>query len=342
MGKKNLGFILSAIAIIGVIISIIFQILVTILLLIFCVLLVIGVYFLSMGMIDNNVQKYIWIMFGLTAIMAIVAFFTPIAYNLGIQDEDVQRDFAWLWDLPHIFDMHSRYVQDFYTLALFYAILILIVATIIIIISIIIRNNYTKFNTFGMIFKTISNILIISPIAIYGTMFIAWGFEATAGFALVGPFFAGIMLKVEYKRIKTDSQLNKIQIRKNKIGFAPTINGANILLYVGVLIHHFEKAFRDVMSNKAAEYFVILFKISFIIVAVIAYLSMLSTFFKPSIGFFLFLISGAIAIAFTTMFLFITIQHWLRILAIGTYGGVLLLIWNVNKLRELVRLEKNK
>jgi len=342
--KKIIGLVLVFISIIGIVISSIVPVLFSIILFIFCILLVFGVINLAKGVLEEKKENIYWLIFSLTAILPIIALFTPALHSISFFEYDSNRDFAWLWDLPQVYDFEiGHFEPDYYTLVIFSVILFLIAAISVVGISTKVYADITKFGQYEVYFKIMSNIFIFPPIAIYGILILPLG-PITPGFAIIGPIFAGILLKVEYKHLQLtlNTQLDEFHNLRNELGFLPTINGANAMFFFSAFAYVFRDALRARMSNESAASLLDTLQIVFIIITILAYLSIFLTLFKAYGGMVLLIITGVLTLIVTTYLLFVTIGRWERIFAILMYLVFILIIGNLRKVRKLARLERKK
>ena len=157
------------------------------------------------------------------------------------------------------------------------------------------------------------------------------------GFALVGPFFMGLMIKYELKTIqkKLGFPQDEFQAKRNELGYVTTIVGGYIILILSML---FESIGKFIVGNTL----LITNRMFGMIGASFAFLSVIYALFDPKGGVILLLITGLLTVTgifvpLSTLIIYITASNIPLSLLI-----VLLISNDLNKTRKLVKLTPNQ
>jgi len=300
------------------------------------VVFVLGMIRLTKGLIENKSTKAYWLPFLLGGVLTIISLFTQESYNQLILEAPYLPEVSWLWDL--------EFASYFQLTEAFYLILVPIAALGIIVISVISATQFENITKYFRFLKTFANFLIVSSACLYfGKMVIhphyypTIVFAVTPGFALVGPFFMGVMIKYVLKNYRKNLEFpqDEYQSKRNDIGYASTIVAGHVIIILSML---FESIGRFILSNA----YLTLNQTLGIIGASLAFLSVFCALFYPRGGVILSLITGLIVaigifIPLSTLIIYITGSNIPLALLI-----VLLIAYDLNKTRKLVKLNPNQ
>ncbi|MFW9950996.1 MAG: hypothetical protein ACFFKA_12835 [Candidatus Thorarchaeota archaeon] len=323
--KTYLGLIVAVLSLIGLVFAITFPLGYNPILLAVCVVLLVGITILTKGLIERRFEKLYWIIFLFAGILTFISLFTPESYNqlivpiITISPSTSLPDVSWLWDL--------RFGAYFQLTEVFFLTLVLMATGGIIYISIKSFNHFENILNYSRFLKASANFLIISSIFLYvGKMIITPAvielvIAITPGFALVGPFFMGLMVKTQLKvfRNRLNIPLNEYQEKRNNVAYAYTILGG----YGIIILSAVENMF--VSFNQSIA----------IIPAALAFVAVVCALVYPRGGIILLITTGVI-VAIKTLFISIAVFRIPLDLLI-----ILLLLPDLNKTRKLVKLAKN-
>lgn len=297
--------------------------------LVLCVIFLVGIIILTKGLVENKFKKTYWLPLLLVGVLTIVSMFTPESYNRLVVQAPFLTEVSWLWDL--------KFLTFFQLTELFFLILVLVASGVIILISTISLNNHENIIKYTRVIKTMANILIISPVFLYFSkiMFSGTYFATsiiTPGFALVGPFFMGVLTKFELRIYRKNLEISQdeFQRKRNKVGYAFTIVGVYILVTLSALIDRIGGAFFTILPANLVNF--VLF-VNLIVVIIAIFLALISIFwalFDPKWSIVLFVMTGI-----TIAFIFLVVS-WLYVFAL------ILLAPDIYKTGKIARLAKQQ
>ena len=337
LSKTYLGLILVVISLIGIPFTILYPFIAyNPIQLILGVVFVIGMINLTKGLIENKSKKAYWLPFMLAGILTTISLFTQESYNDLFFYSTQLPDVSWLWDL--------EFASYFQLAELFYLVLVIIAALGIIFISVISATQFENIIKYFRFLKTFANFLIVSSACLYFSKMVIHPsfyptivFHVAPGFALVGPFFMGVMIKYVLKIYRKNLEFpqDEYQTKRNKIGYASTIVGGYIIIILSDLL---EAIGRFILSDAT----LIFNQTLGIIGASLAFLSVFCALFYPKSGVILLLITGLIVaigifVPLSTLIIYITGSNIPLALLI-----VLLIANDLHKTRKLVKLIPNK
>lgn len=370
--KKNkiiIGLVVVIASLIGIFVTIFFPLAFNPLQLTFSFLYVVGMLVLAIGLIENRSDKFYWFLFLSIGILILISLFTPVLYNLpGIgmnwpDPEDIEtwypnlRLVSWLWDYLFVYSVYyyNPYLAlIFYVPIVFYMVLIIIVAIIMSIVSFKLRSQITNIIKYGGLLRTGSNFLIILPIGLFITSFLEaepWIPYVTIGFAVIGPFFLGILTKLELRTFqkKLELTMDDYQRKRYKVGYATTILGGYVLIILSTLSLLIGGLYSMVLPSELAILLRDFFWIMYISIGSFAFFSIFCSLFSPRIGMITLLITGILILIFYIIFnpFYIVVLHpnfgFLGSLAIllhiVIFGFILI---DVRKTRKILKLSKQK
>ena len=319
LGKIYLGLFFAVISIIGILFTILYPFAYNPIQLTLCVILVIGIIILTKGFIENRFEKAYRLPLLLVGVLTIISLFTPESYNRLVVEIPYLTEASWLWDL--------KFLSFFQLTEIFYLILVLVASGVIIFISIKFLNQHDNIIKYTRFIKTMANFLIVSSIFLFvgkilymSTYFAV--FVITPGFALVGPFFMGVLTKFELRIFRKNLEFpqDEYQRKRNKVGYAYTIVGGFLIIIVGVLL--------DILLSYNST-------VS-IIAACLAFVSVFCALLYPRGGVILLMATGIVVLINS---LFITIN----VLNISIHVLIAFLIGaDLNKTRKLLKIVKNQ
>ena len=327
IGKIYLGLIIAVVSLIVIPFTIIYPMAYNPLQLVFSAALVVGIFILTKGLVENKYQKAYWSPFLLAGVLTIISMFTPESYNRLVEDDPDYTKISWLRDL--------KFLGDFQITELFLLILIIVASGVIIFIS---TKSFHQFDSIMKnirVLRTMANFLIISPIFLFveknfhmRTDFAF--FVVTPGFALVGPFFMGLMIKAALRifRKSYSASLDEYQRKRNKIAYSFTIVAGYILLILRLLIDLIGGALQSILPSKFANFILAYNEIVVLIIACLAFISVFIALFYPRENIILLMITG-IAIGITALLI-----SWLFLIP------MLLITIDLRKTRKMVKLKK--
>jgi len=297
--------------------------------LVLCVIFIVGIIILTKGLIENRFEKTYWLPLLFVGVLTIISMFTPESYNRLVKQDPFLTEVSWLWDL--------KFLTFFQLTELFFLILVLVASGVIILVSTIFLNHHEGIIKYTRVIKTMANILIVSPVFLFFSkiMFINTYFATsiiTPGFALVGPFFMGVLAKFELRIYRKNLEISQdeFQRKRNKVGYAYTIVGIYILITLSALIDRIGGVFFTILPADLA-YFVLFFNLIVVIIAVfLALASVFCALFDPQWSVVLFMITGII-IAIIAL-----VVSWLFVFAL------FLLAPDIYKTRKIANLTKEQ
>lgn len=329
-GKIYKGLIIAVISLIGIFFTIIYPYAYNPIQLILCVVFVVGIIILTKGLIENKSEKIYWLPFLSAGILTILSMFTPESYNNLVDELLGMPDTSWLWDL--------KFASDFQLIEVFYLVLVLIAVGGILFISV---KSYIKFESiikYSRFLRTLANFLIVSPVCFFAgktppvvVLYYIPGIFTT-GFALVGPFFMGLLIKFEVRIFQKNLEFpqNEFQIKRNKVGYAYTIVGGYLLIILSVLIDTISFLLFPILPLGLVDFILIYNQTVVIITVLLAFISIFCALLYPRCGVILLMVTGII-IAITAL-----LVSWLYILI------VFLIVPDLHKTRKLAKLAKNQ
>jgi len=294
-----------------------------------CVVIIIGIIILTKGLIENRFEKAYWLPLLFVGVLTIVSMFTPESYNRLIVQAPFLTEVSWLWDL--------KFLTFFQLTEFFFLILVLVASGVIIVISSISLNHYDNVIKYTGVIKTMANILIVSSCFLHfgKILFIGSYFASsiiTPGFALVGPFFMGLLTKFEMRIFRKNLEISQdeFQRKRNKVGYAYTIVGLYFLIALSGLLDRVGGDILTILPG-SLTYFVLFFHLIVVKIAVIlAIASVFWALIDPRWSVVLFIITGVI-IGISAL-----VVTWFYVFAL------FLLIPDVHKTRKIANLAKEQ
>jgi len=329
LGKIYVGLLIAVISLIGIFFTILYPLAYNPIQLILCVVFVAGIIILTKSLIENKFEKIYWLPFLSAGILTILSMFTPESYNNLVEELLGMPDTSWLWDL--------KFGGFFQLIEVFFLVLVLIAAGGILFISVKSSIKFENIIKYSRFLRTLANFLIVSPVCFFAgktppvvVVYSIFGIFTT-GFALVGPFFMGLLIKFEVRIFRKNLEFpqNEYQIKRNKIGYAYTIVGGYILIILSVLIDTISILLFTMLPEGFVN-FILIYNQTVIITACLAFISVFCALFYPRCGVVLLLVTGII-VAITAL-----IVSWLYILI------VFLIMTDLHKTRKLTKLAKNQ
>ena len=323
LGKIYLGLVIAVISLIGIPFTILFPFAYNPIQLILCVVLVVGIIILTKGLIENEYEKAYWLPFLSIGVLTIISLFTPESYNRLVLERPFLTEVSWLWDL--------KFLSEFQPTEIFYLVFVPVAAGGIIFISVKSITEFDNITKYTQFLKILANFLIVSSACLYAGK-IPYTPLITPGFALVGPFFMGLLTKYELRIFRKNLEFpqDEYQKRKNKVGYANTIVGGYVLIILSTFINLIGGAFFTILPTEFVNFILFYNQTVVIIAASLAFISVFCALLYPRGGVILLLVTGLI-VAITALLI-----SWLYLII------AFLIAFDLNKTRELVKLTKNQ
>lgn len=343
LSKIYFGLIIAVISLIGIPYTILYPIAYNPIQLILCVVFIVGIIILTKGLIENEYEKTYWLPFLSAGVLTIISMFTPESYNQLVHEQAHLKDISWLWDL--------KFGPYFQLTEVFFLVLVLIAAGGIIFISVKSITQFDNIIKYTRVLKTMGNFLIVSSIFLFvGKIFYPSTFfplgVVTTGFALVGPFFMGLLTKYElriFRKNLEDSQ-DKYQRKRSKVGYAYTIVGGYVIIILSVLNGYVGEILFTIMPADFVNFILSYNQTIAIITASLAFISVFCALLYPRGGLILLLVTGLIVLisALLISWLYFPIGRLYNLIGLLYFIMGFLITIDVNKTRKLVKLAKNQ
>lgn len=329
LGKIYVGLIIAVISFIGIPFTIIYPFAYNPIQLILCVVFVVGIIVLTKGLIENRFEKAYRLLLLLVGVLTIISLFTPESYNRLVVEYPYFTEVSWLWDL--------KFLSFFQLTEVFYLILVLVATGVLIFISIKLIHQHDNIIKYTRFIRTMANILIVSSIFLfvskifYSNTYFAV-FVITPGFALVGPFFMGVLTKFEVRIFRKNLEFpqDEYQRKRNKVGYAYTIVGGYVLITLSILIDRIGGVIFTILPTGFVNFILFFNQIVVLIAVFFAFISVLWALLDPHGSVVIFMLTGII-IAITAL-----VVSWLYVFI------VFLIVPDLYKTRKLAKLAKNQ
>jgi len=343
LGKIYLGLIIAVISLIGIPFTILYPIALNPIQLILCVVFIVGIIILTKGLIENEYEKTYWLPFLSAGVLTIISIFTPESYNQLVHEQAHLEDVSWLWDL--------KFGPYFQLTEVFFLVLVLIAAGGIIFISVKSITQFDNIIKYTRVLKTMGNFLIVSSIFLFvGKIFYPATYfpltANTAGFALVGPFFMGLLTKYELRIFRKNLEFpqDEHQKQRKKGAYARTIAGGYIIIILSVLNGYVGEILFTTMPADIVNLILSYNQPVAIITASLAFISVFCALLYPRSGLILLLVTGIIVLisALLISLLYSPMRWFYSLIGLLYFLIGFLIATDTNKTRKLIKLAKNQ
>ena len=343
LGKIYLGFIIAVISLIGIPFTILYPFAYNPIQLMLCVVFVISMIILTKGLIENKYEKAYWLPFLSAGVLTIISLFTPESYNRLVHESPYLTEVSWLWDL--------KFLSYFQLTEIFYLILVLVASGILIFISVKSITQFDNFIKYTRVLKTMANFLIVSSVflfvgkILYSHTYFAL-FAVTPGFALVGPFFMGLLIKSELRILRKNLEFpqDEYQKQRKKGAYGSTIAGGYIIIILSVLNGYVGEILFTTMPADIVNLILSYNQPVAIITASLAFISVFCALLYPRSGLILLLVTGIIVFisALLISLLYSPMRWFYSLIGLLYFLIGFLIATDTNKTRKLIKLAKNQ